>query len=192
MATIDFGKSEFVTSCVDPKTFLRDKPTVLFCGRSNAGKSTLINSLCRKKDLMKTSARPGKTRMINYAVVDGKFYIADSPGYGFESERNYFQKLMDGFFNEARKNLKGVVMAVDSRRGIMSSDQLMIDYATSFQVKILIVLTKCDKLNRTQIREAEEKVRKALPEAGVCICGFKMDAVMDSIRNEVGKLALSR
>ena len=187
--TSDFSKAVFVTSAADRRDFRFDCPIVVFAGRSNAGKSTLINLLCRQKNLMKTSAKPGKTRLVNYALIEDTFYLADVPGYGFEEQRDYFEKLMNGFFEVSGKKLKGLVLVVDSRRGILDSDRDMLRYVADRNIGILIVLTKVDKLNTTERKEAIQRVREEYPEANVVPSSTRDSSLLDTIRNEVSKLA---
>ena len=189
---VDFRKAEFVTSAADRKGFRLDKPAVLFAGRSNAGKSTLINLLCGRKNLMKVSSTPGKTRLVNYALVDDAFYLCDCPGYGFESKRDYFQKLMDDYFEASSHTLKGVVLVVDSRRGVLSSDEQMIEYCRSWGVKVLIVLTKIDKLNRSQVAQVVADIHRDYPDCDTVCSSSLRPEMIDTVRNEVGKLALKR
>ena len=187
--TSDFSKAVFVTLAADRRDFRFDRPIVVFAGRSNAGKSTLINLLCSQKNLMKTSAKPGKTRLVNYALIEDTFYLADVPGYGFEEQRDYFEKLMNGFFEVSGKKLKGLVLVVDSRRGILDSDRDMLRYVADRNIGILIVLTKVDKLNTTERKEAIQRVREEYPEANVVPSSTRDSSLLDTIRNEVTKLA---
>lgn len=165
---IIFQNSEFIKSAIEKKEFLIDKDCILFVGRSNAGKSTLINALSFKKDLMRVASMPGKTRMINYALIDSSFYFVDSPGYGFEKNRSYFYKLMDDYFAVSEGCLKAIVIVIDARRGILSSDEIMEEYAKSYNIPIIYAFTKSDKLNRSQIRQSEEKFKLSHPKEKIC------------------------
>lgn len=190
--TADFRRAVFVTSAAGAKDFRSDRPAVLFVGRSNAGKSTLINLLTGQKSLMKTSATPGKTRLVNYALIDERFYLCDCPGYGFESQRDYFERLMDDFFQVSARTLKGVVLVVDARRGILSSDADMIAFATGHSVPVLAVLTKVDKLNRSQLSQLVQAVKRDYPTIGIVTSSTAKPELIDTVRNEVSKLALGK
>ena len=190
--TADFRRAAFVTSAARRQDFLTDRPCVLFVGRSNAGKSTLINLLTGQKGLMKTSATPGKTRLINYALIDERFYLCDCPGYGFESQRDYFEQLMDDFFQASARNLRGLVLVVDARRGILSSDADMIAYAQGRSVPVLAVLTKVDKLNRSQLAQLVRAIERDYPTIASVASSTARPDLIDTVRNEVSKLALGR
>lgn len=151
--------AQFYRSSPDKESLPTSLKGILFVGRSNAGKSTLINALTGKKGLMKTSSLPGKTRMLNFASVQGKFFLIDSPGYGFEKSRDYFEGLMDGFFEKyvsEKQLLRAVVMVMDARRalenpdGVGQGDRMMEDYARRFLLPIIAVFTKADKLSGSQ------------------------------------------
>lgn len=182
---IVFQNSEFIKSAIEKKEFLTDKDCVLFVGRSNAGKSTLINALSYKKDLMRVASMPGKTRMINYALIDSSFYFVDCPGYGFEKDRNYFFKLMSDYFDTSKKCLKAIVLVIDSRRGVLSSDEDMEYYAKSFNIPIIYAYTKSDKLNRSQIRQAEEKFRINHPKEKICFVTTGNYDKYQNLRDEI-------
>lgn len=186
-----FQKAVFVKSSVGPNDFLVDRKSLLFAGRSNAGKSTLINALTLKKDLMKTSARPGKTRMVNYALIDDRFYLADSPGYGFEADRNYFTKLMGSYFKASEGKIAGIVLVIDSRRGVMASDADMEAYAASLALPVVYVFTKADKLNRTEKRNALAKFRKDHPDSPIYFSDSKNQTLLDAIRKGLTQLVLT-
>ncbi len=146
---IDFTKTKFIKSASDGAQFLIDHPCIAFLGRSNVGKSTLINSLVSQRNLMKTSKTPGLTRQINYALVDEKFYLVDLPGYGYASyERDYFDKLMDDFFSQENV-LKKVYLLIDSRRLLLPADEDFMSYLSSKGLNYSVVFTKTDKLNKS-------------------------------------------
>jgi GTP-binding protein len=108
-----FEKQQFVKPVYNLKEIPREKlPVIILCGRSNVGKSSLINSLFNRKDLAKTSSTPGKTRSINYYKIDDKFFIGDLPGYGYaetgKKEREYWGKLIEGYLFSAKE----IVLAI--------------------------------------------------------------------------------
>lgn len=142
-----FYSVKFIKSATGAKEFLYDRPVFTFIGRSNVGKSSLINALLRMKGFMKTSKTPGLTRLVNYCLVDNKFYLADVPGYGFATfERKSFTGLMKDFIEDNRA-LKKVYILVDSRRLLMFADDQFADYLESIGMDYAFVFTKCDKLN---------------------------------------------
>ena len=138
---------------------------VVFSGRSNVGKSSLINKIANQKHLARTSSQPGKTITINfYTAAPG--YLVDLPGYGFakvsKSERDRWGKLMDDYFTTQR-DIRLVVQLIDSRHAPSKDDVNMVNFLSDSQLPFLVALTKYDKLNATQKRECMEKFYQALP-----------------------------
>ena len=125
------------------------KPEVVFSGRSNVGKSSLINKLCNRKNLARVSGEPGKTGTINFYTVND-FYIVDLPGYGFakvsDKERQRWDKLINSYF-ETGRGINLVVQLIDSRREPSNDDYMMLEYLTHHNIPFVIALTKGDKLN---------------------------------------------
>lgn len=137
--------------------FPRDAlPQIAFSGRSNVGKSSLINTLLGRKSLARVSGTPGKTITINFYEIDNAVILADLPGYGYAKrpaeERAKWSALTDGYFtkNPASDLLRAVVQLVDSRIGPTDDDRMMIDYMNRVGLPYLIVATKVDKLNKTE------------------------------------------
>lgn len=151
---IDFKNSSFVKSAPSleeaPKGNL---PEVLICGKSNVGKSSLINALCARKQLAFTSSKPGHTRLLNYYNIDNKFYLVDAPGYGFAKGGvdldALFGDMMSSYF-EDNKNLKLVLVLIDSRRELGENDKEIIDYLNERQIAYFMVVTKIDKVNQSE------------------------------------------
>ena len=142
-----------------------DLPEIIFTGRSNAGKSTLINALVNRKNLAYSGKTPGKTRILNFFSINDKFVFTDAPGYGYAT-RNVaaaedFGNLIDPYF-EKRRQLKGMIMVLDARREPSDDDLLMMDFGRNAHLTILIVCTKADKLSRSQLINNEKKIAKAL------------------------------
>ena len=147
-------------------------PQIAFSGRSNVGKSSLINSLLGRNSLARVSSVPGKTITVNFYEIDRKLFFVDLPGYGFanrpkESQR-VWQSLTDGFFtrNPNGDLLRLVVQLVDSRIGATKDDLTMIDWIRSSGVPFLLVATKTDKLNKTERAESERAIRRLADESG--------------------------
>ncbi len=130
-----------------------DKPEVAFAGRSNVGKSSLINTVLNRKKLARTSSTPGRTQAINFFSVDGLFYVVDLPGYGFArvplSVRASWGKMVDAYLR-GRSNLKAMVVIIDIRRGLGQGDMDLLYLLSDLQKKVIVVLTKADKLSRQQ------------------------------------------
>jgi GTP-binding protein len=130
-------------------------PEVAFAGRSNVGKSSLINRLVNRRNLVKTSSKPGKTQSLNYFVVDDKLYFVDLPGYGFArvpmSMRSSWQQLITGYL-ENRESLACVVVIIDLRHELKEYDRNLIEWLRFNKIEFLLVYTKADKLsgNRQQ------------------------------------------
>jgi GTP-binding protein len=132
-----------------------EKPEVAFAGRSNVGKSSLINVLLNRKKLARTSSTPGRTQAINFFSVDRLFYAVDLPGYGFArvplAVRGSWGKMTETYLRN-RTNLKAVVVIIDIRRGPGDMDMNLIQFLKRFGRKAIVVLTKADKLSRQQCR----------------------------------------
>ena len=137
---------------------------VALSGRSNVGKSSLINTLLGRKSLARVSATPGKTITVNFYEVDKKLFLVDLPGYGFaarsKDSQGVWQSLTDGYFTK-NKNIdlvRGVVQLVDSRAGITRDDAMMIDWMNNADMPYIIVITKIDTLNKTNRAALIEKI----------------------------------
>lgn len=134
-------------------------PQVALSGRSNVGKSSLINTLLNRKSLARVSSAPGKTITVNFYELDGKLFLVDLPGYGYarrsREEQMKWSSLTDGFFtkNPHIDRLCAVTQLVDSRIGLTNDDQVMIDYLNHAGIPYFLVATKVDKLNATERAE---------------------------------------
>jgi GTP-binding protein len=145
--------AEFVTSAVLDKQYPPgDLPEFAFAGRSNVGKSSLINTLVSRKKLVLTSSTPGKTRLINFFRVNGAYMFVDLPGYGFarvpEAERRKWRPMIERYLS-GRKNLKAVVVILDIRRTPSEEDQQLFDWLDLNEITTVPVVTKIDKLSKT-------------------------------------------
>jgi GTP-binding protein len=140
-----------------------DLPQVAFSGRSNVGKSSLINTLLQRtrSKLAHVSATPGKTQALNFYRVNDRFFLVDLPGFGYArvpaAMRERWRKLIEGYLANERA-LKGVVHLVDARRGVLPPDLQMLDYLSPLGIPVLVVLTKIDKLKRSERARAMEAV----------------------------------
>lgn len=143
-------------------------PEIAFVGKSNVGKSSLINALLNRKNLVKTSATPGKTRLVNFFLINEAFRFVDLPGYGFakapKSEIASWRKLCESYLR-GRENLRGIVMIVDLRHEPGPLDVEMREWLARLGVPALIVANKADKLSRSGIAKQLAAVAEALPAA---------------------------
>ena len=156
----------YLKSVVDLKGLPRDRlPEVAFAGRSNVGKSSALNKLVNLKKLAKISSTPGKTRMINFFLVNKNLYFVDLPGYGYarapKSMQKSWGKLVEDYLKE-RENLKGTVLLVDSRRGPMEPDLQLLEWLDHYGKNKLVVLTKKEKLSRSAALESARKTCEIL------------------------------
>ncbi len=139
-------------------------PQVAFSGRSNVGKSSLINSLLGRKSLARVSSAPGKTITINFYEVDKKLFLVDLPGYGFAKrtleDKKQWSALTDGYFTSNRNidRLGLVIQLVDSRIGPTKDDEMMLEYLSAAELPFVVVATKTDKLNATERKKNLEAI----------------------------------
>ncbi len=143
------------------------KIEVAFCGRSNVGKSSLLNKICNRKKLAKVSGTPGKTTTINFFTVNEEVDIVDLPGYGYakrsESEKIRWSKLMEEYFNSNR-NIAIVLLLLDSRHKISADDKTMLDFLDQTDVPFIAVLTKVDKLKKSEFKTVIERFQEQIGE----------------------------
>lgn len=141
------------------------KPEVVACGRSNVGKSSLLNKLTQHKGLAKVSSKPGKTATVNFYDIDGCINLVDLPGYGYaqasKAERARWQELIDGYFDQDRP-FRMVLSLVDIRHEATKLDIAMMSYLLSRELPFAVVLTKADKLSRNQQNKMQATIRKQL------------------------------
>lgn len=159
-------KSVFKTSVASPSKILIDeKDQIAFVGRSNVGKSSLINMLVNNSKLCKTSSTPGRTRLINYFTINDDFYFVDLPGYGYAQASHKdvasWQQLIEPYLINNPK-LKCVVALVDVRHDPTAQDAQMINYLHYYQIPFVIVATKCDKLPKSKVKPALTKMANIL------------------------------
>ena len=151
---INFNNVTFVKSCPTRKEKPQvTKSEVLIVGKSNVGKSSLINALTNKKKMAFTSSKPGHTRLLNYYDIDNSFYIVDAPGYGYAKGGldldRLFAEMMESYFDN-NNELKLVLILLDARRELSVDDQEIISFVKENNVKFLIVITKYDKVNQKE------------------------------------------
>lgn len=157
---INFKKAQYITSSASPKDAPKDGlPFILFIGRSNVGKSTLINALTGMKSLAFASKKAGKTKALNYFLIDDSFYLVDAPGYGSTNFATMstvqFSKMMEEVVLE--KRLKGIVLLMDLRRDPGKDDIAFYHYLVGTRVPLLPVLTKADQMNQKEKASAKKR-----------------------------------
>lgn len=165
MASLNVNNAEFIKSAASPKQFIQSSlPCVAFAGKSNVGKSSVINRLLNRKNFARVGAEPGKTIHVNYFLIDGKLYIVDLPGYGYakvsRSERERWGKLMEEFF--ASGLFKLGVMIVDARHKPTADDITMAEWFKSSDCPFVIVANKLDKLKKSEIEPNMALIRSTL------------------------------
>ena len=150
-------KSKFVTSLAELKPFPgQGLPEIALAGKSNVGKSSLINSLTRNSKLARTSSEPGKTRLVNFYLINENMFLVDLPGYGFakapQSEKKRWAKMIEGYLSGS-EHLKHVLQLVDIRHEPTKDDVTMVEYLRYYSLPFTVVATKADKLSRAQVQK---------------------------------------
>ena len=158
--------SDYAVSAVREDQYPKDNlPEIALAGRSNVGKSSLINTLLKRKNLARTSSQPGKTQTLNFYIVNEEFYLVDVPGYGYakvsQKQREAFGEMIQDYL-ETRPNLKGLIILVDARHEPTKDDIAMYDYAQYLNLPILVVCTKMDKIKKSQINKVLSNLKKHL------------------------------
>ena len=162
--------AEFVTSVGRPDQIPQDGlPEIAFAGRSNVGKSSLLNCLLNRKALAKTSRTPGKTRTLNYYIVNRELYLVDLPGYGYarrsHSEREQWAKLVNAYIQD-RTPLKGIVQLVDARHDPTADDLEMLEWLNQSRKPFLVVATKADLLSGSRFKPRPDRTLKTFQGYG--------------------------
>lgn len=166
MQSLNVNKAEFIKSAANPKDFIRsDLPNIVFSGKSNVGKSSVINRLLNRKNFARVGQSPGKTIHINYFLIDKKVYFVDLPGYGYakvsQSERDRWGRLMENYFAEPDMINLGV-MIVDSRHKPTADDVTMAQWFKGTECPLIVVANKCDKLKKSEIEPNMKIIRETL------------------------------
>ena len=196
MAALNVNKAEFIKSAASPNQFIRSStPSVVFAGKSNVGKSSVINRVLNRKNFARVGASPGKTIHVNYFLIDGRVYFVDLPGYGYakvsQAERDRWGKLMEQFF--ASEGLIDLgVMIVDARHKPTADDVTMAEWFKNSGCRLVVVANKLDKLKKSEIEPNMALIRQALdlPEEVLLIPfsaekGQGRDALMAEIMKEL-------
>ena len=165
MKALNVNKAEFVKSAAAPAQFINSSlPAVAFAGKSNVGKSSVINRLLNRKNFARVAAAPGKTIHVNYFLIDGRLYLIDLPGYGYakvsQAERERWGKLMEDFFAAGLFTLG--VMIVDARHKPTADDVTMAAWFKSTGCRLVVVANKLDKLKKSEIEPNLSLIRETL------------------------------
>jgi GTP-binding protein len=163
---MDIKQSEFITSAVSKTQYPEGLiPEIAFVGRSNVGKSSIINALTNRRHLAKVSGTPGKTKLINFFLINNNFFLVDLPGYGYAKvskvEKESWGRIVESYLL-GRENLKKVVLLVDCRHKPTNDDIVMHSWIKHFGYNVTVVATKSDKLSKTELRKSELVIRETL------------------------------
>jgi GTP-binding protein len=176
--------AEFITSAARPSRYPPDElPEIAFSGRSNVGKSSLINTLVNRKNLVKTSSTPGRTQLINFFKINGELTFVDLPGYGYAKVPAAVKKKwgpMIETYLSGRKTLKGVVAIMDIRRVPRAEEHNLFAWLNYYSIENIMVLTKADKLSKSK----QEKQRAAVADA---LAMSKRDLILFSAKSRQGR-----
>lgn len=157
--------AKYITSAPDVAHFPESRVEFVFCGRSNVGKSSFINMLVNRKNLARTSSKPGKTQLLNLYLINEEIYFVDVPGYGYanvsKSELELFAKRVNGYFRDS-KNLKCAFLLVDARHDPTKLDVDMVNYCKHYGIPFVIVMTKSDGVGTTKIYSRIKATREVL------------------------------
>ena len=171
MAELNVNRAEFVRSAASTEAFIRDSlPRIVFAGKSNVGKSSVINRLLNRKNFARVGSQPGKTIHVNYFKIDGRCWFVDLPGYGYaavaKAERDRWARLMESFFAEPEQISLGVLI-VDARHRPTADDLTMAEWFKGSGRPFAVAANKVDKLSKTAAAANLEVIREtlSLPEA---------------------------
>ncbi|OHE27930.1 MAG: YihA family ribosome biogenesis GTP-binding protein [Syntrophus sp. RIFOXYC2_FULL_54_9] len=189
--------AEFVLSAKEPSHYPpASLPEIAFAGRSNVGKSSLINALLKRKGLARTSNTPGRTQEINFFSVNNRLYFIDLPGYGYakvpEKIRNHWGPMIETYLNQ-RQTLRLVVLILDIRRDPSEEDRQLIGWLQHYRLPFLIVLTKIDKVSRNQRGDRQRRIDAELrlaPETPLISFSAKTGEGKDFLWREIRKVML--
>jgi GTP-binding protein len=181
--------AEFIKSIYD----LRNLPAsvlseFVFVGRSNVGKSSLINTICSKKTLAKVGSAPGKTRQLNYFLINEEYYLVDLPGYGYakvpEQIRAGWRKLVEDYISE-RENVNMVFVLIDSRHEPTYLDELMVSWLEYYEIPYAIVLTKSDKISKNKMEKQIYRASKIVHNEDLCKDYIPFSIVSGEGKNDI-------
>ena len=185
---------KFIRSAFKKEDLINDDlPIIAMVGKSNVGKSSFINTLTNNKRTAKVGQTPGKTRCINFFLIDDKFYLVDLPGYGYstmsEKEKQNINKLTN-YFLEHNQNIKHIFSLIDIRHLPSKDDRAMYDWLEAYEKDFTVILNKADKLSQSKIEQAKKDIEKALFSAHEMIpfsseSKLNLDKVLEIIENKI-------
>ena len=163
---MEIKQSDFIISAVAASQYPKDDfPEVAFVGKSNVGKSSLINALTNRRKLAKVSGTPGKTRLVNFFLINQKVYFVDLPGYGYakisREQQKTWGKMIESYL-QGRRTLKKFVLLVDSRHKPTEDDIIMHNWIKHYGVECIVVATKVDKLTKMEIAKSKKLIKETL------------------------------
>lgn len=193
-----FSDVKFTKSVgINSKTiYIDESPEVIFVGRSNVGKSSIMNALFEKKDLVKTSSRPGKTKLANLFTIENKYICTDLPGYWFaklwKNLKEMLDQLISWYVDEKRENLKMVVMLIDAKLWAQEVDVDMYKYLLELGLPITIVLSKADKISKNEIAKSKNHAMQTFfGQEVIAVSSLKKQGV-DELRKILKQALLSK
>ena len=189
---INFNNVSFVKSAPSVKERPQDQiPEVLIVGKSNVGKSSLINTLCQRKSLAYTSSKPGHTRLLNYYNIDSKFFLVDAPGYGYAKGGvdldRLFGTMMDEYFTD-NPYLKLVLLLIDSRREFGENDTEILNYLIESNIPYFVVITKTDKINQKGRSELNKRLKEMNVLDNVYYTSSLSNRTLDKLKTGIEQL----
>lgn len=172
----------------------KKKPTFAFVGRSNVGKSSVINSLVNRRDLVRSSSTPGRTQQINYFLINDEVYFADLPGYGYakmpQRQREKLRKLISWYLGSAEVRLDAVVLIIDVNIGLKESDFEVLDLLRSIGRKVIVVANKADKSGKTSVQKQMGLIRRAIGECDLLSYSAKTKQGREELLSIIGNLCV--
>lgn len=188
---INFAKAKFIKSApkYDSKPD-KNLPEIVFVGKSNVGKSSLINALVNNKKLAYTSSKPGYTKLLNYFEIDDKFYLVDAPGYGYTSSGakllDSFSIMMESYFDNP--NLKGVVFIVDSRHELSKDDRAFYEFIIDKGIPFILIGSKMDKLNQSEKAKFNKHIVSTLNNVDFILCSSSKGTGIEQLKAKIANL----
>ena len=186
-----FNKAKFIKSAptfkLKPEKNLKE---IVFVGKSNVGKSSLINALVKNKSLAKTSSKPGYTKLLNYFEIDEKFYLVDAPGYGYTASGgkhlDSFSEMMETYFDNP--SLAGVVFIVDSRHKLSKDDEGFYEFIKDKGIPFILVASKSDKLNQSEKAAIKKHITNDIGIEEFVLVSVTKNIGLDEVRTKISQL----
>ena len=182
--------AKFIKGIVEADDFLSDgKPQIAFIGRSNVGKSSVINALTNQKDLARTSSTPGRTQQINLFLINGSFYLVDLPGYGFaqmsQEGQDQLQELIRWYLWESGYKQKKIVLIIDAKVGPTVNDLEMLRTLEEYNKEVIVVANKVDKLKNSERTKQLQKIKSAIGDHEMIPCSATKKIGLAQLSQEI-------